>query len=57
MKKHISRVHDGKIIYNGSKLFKCRDCDAAFSQKHHLKGHIESVHQEMKPFECSIIYM
>ena len=33
---------------------KSNDCGKVFSQKHDLKGHIESVHEEKKPFQCDV---
>ena len=35
---HMVSVHEGK------KPFECTICDASFALKHHMKGHIASVH-------------
>ena len=34
--------------------FKCKYCDTIFSQKSHLKVHIESVRKGKKPLKCDI---
>ena len=39
------------------KAFKCKNCDYKTTQKGHLKKHIESVHEGIKPankFKCNI---
>ena len=35
-------------------LVECNICNARFAYKHHMKGHIASVHEGKKPFECNI---
>ena len=30
------------------------NCDASFSRKGHLNGHVKSVHEEKKNFRCKI---
>ena len=42
MNKHIESVHEGM------NPFKCNYCDKSFPQKHHLNGHIKSVHELKK---------
>ena len=36
------------------KPFKCNICDASFTQKGNLNGHVASIHEGKKPFKCSI---
>ena len=52
MNRHIATVHEGKMQ---EKEFKHTLCDnAAFTQKHNLKKHIESFHEGKKAFRCNI---
>ena len=36
------------------KPFKCDLCNAKFTSKHSLNGHIAVVHEGKKPFKCDI---
>ena len=52
LNRHIAIAHEGKMQEN---KFKCTLCDnAAFTQKHNLKKHIESFHEGKKAFICNI---
>ena len=44
LKRHIESVHEGK------KHFKCKICDASFSQKVNMNEHIALVHEGNEPF-------
>ena len=46
--KDISDIEQTKKSHN------CSICDCKYSQKYHLKHHIESVHEGKKPNECMI---
>ena len=32
--------------------FDCNVCNAKFKYKHHLKRHVETIHEEKKPLRC-----
>ena len=34
--------------------FKCDLCNAKFTSKHSLNGHIAAIHERKKPFKCDI---
>ena len=45
-----SNVHERK------KDFLCELCDKSYTQKHHLKRHVEVTHDKIKNFECETCY-
>ena len=40
-------------VHKGTKPFKCDTCDAGFTSKQGLKGHIASIHGGTKSFKCT----
>jgi hypothetical protein len=51
---HTALGHKSKPGHEGRKLTKCSICDAKFKFKHNLKIHIDTVHEEKKPFKCNL---
>ena len=47
---HTAFVHEGK---RPKKPYQCLICDAMFSRKDHLNGHVSAVHEGKKPYKCS----
>ena len=41
-----------KPAQEGNTSFKCDICEATFTEKDSLSGHIASVHEGKKPFQC-----
>ena len=42
------------VTFVGKKLFKCDTCDAEFTTKQSLRMNYESVHEEIKAFQCNL---
>jgi hypothetical protein len=40
----------------GEKKFECQHCKVIFSRSSHRQGHINAVHEKLKPFECDICF-
>ena len=41
-------------VHEGTKPFKCDTCDAGFTSKQGLEGHVVSIHGGTKSFKCTI---
>ena len=52
--RSISNVTIVMQVHEGTKPFKCDTCDAGFTSKQGLKGHIASIHGGTKSFKCTV---
>ena len=52
--RSLSNVTIVMQVHEGTKPFKCDTCNAAFTSKQGLKGHIASIHGGTKSFKCTV---
>ena len=50
MNKHVATDHDNKKLLK----YKCDRCQLSFTKTSKLKHHIETVHENKKPFKCDV---
>ena len=44
--------HEGNMVYEGQKGYKCKSCGKSFSQADDLRKHIPMVHEDHKDHKC-----
>ena len=40
--------------WEDEKNFKCDQCESTFATKYTLKAHVETIHEKLRPLECSL---